>query len=80
VLQCASSGSGAGSAPHACLSSDAKAGRTSQVPGRGVLEIVAEFGPSYGEVSPEGEEHFRVIVEKTAELLAIIPGTSHFLL
>jgi pimeloyl-ACP methyl ester carboxylesterase len=88
-------------------------------------EMVAEFGPSYGEVSPEGEEHFPVIVDKTAELerkqpalaqaalrdikaptllmfgdddlvtiehikatyegipdaeLAIIPGTSHFLL
>jgi pimeloyl-ACP methyl ester carboxylesterase len=87
--------------------------------------MVAEFGASYGEVSPEGEAHFRVIVEKTAELerrepaldaqrlrevkartllmfgdddlvkmehinatyegipdseLAIVPGTSHFLL
>jgi pimeloyl-ACP methyl ester carboxylesterase len=31
-------------------------------------EMVAEFGPSYGEVSPEGEEHFPVIVDKTAEL------------
>jgi pimeloyl-ACP methyl ester carboxylesterase len=88
-------------------------------------QVVAELGPSYGEVSPDGEEHFRVIVEKTAELegkepalpeealpelkvrtllmfgdddlvtfehvhalyegipdseLAIVPGTSHFLL
>jgi pimeloyl-ACP methyl ester carboxylesterase len=87
--------------------------------------VVAELAASYGEVSPDGEEHFRVIVEKTAELeskepalaqaalrnvkartlvmfgdddlvtiehiqatyegipdaeLAIIPGTSHFLL
>jgi pimeloyl-ACP methyl ester carboxylesterase len=87
--------------------------------------VVAEYGRSYGEVSPNGEEHFRVVVEKTAELeskepalaeaklhqvksmtllmfgdddlvtlehvkatyegipaaeLAIVPGTSHFLL
>jgi pimeloyl-ACP methyl ester carboxylesterase len=87
--------------------------------------VVDAYGASYGEVSPEGEEHFRVIVEKTAELeskepalaaerlrevrprtlvmfgdddlvrmdhvaalydgipdgeLAIVPGTSHFLL
>ena len=86
---------------------------------------VAALGPSYGEVSPDGEEHFRVVVEKTAEMertepalperelrnveartlvmfgdddlmtlehvnatyegipdseLAIVPGTSHFLL
>jgi pimeloyl-ACP methyl ester carboxylesterase len=31
-------------------------------------QMVAEFGPSYGEVSPEGEEHFPVIVDQTAEL------------
>jgi pimeloyl-ACP methyl ester carboxylesterase len=87
--------------------------------------VVAELGPSYGEVSPDGEEHFRVVVKKAAELeskepalaqatlrelkprtllmfgdddlvtmehinatyegipdseLAIVPGTSHFLL
>jgi pimeloyl-ACP methyl ester carboxylesterase len=87
--------------------------------------VVAAVGPSYGEVSPDGEEHFRVVAEKTAELerrepalpesellkvkartlvmfgdddlttmehvnatyegipdseLAIVPGTSHFLL
>jgi pimeloyl-ACP methyl ester carboxylesterase len=87
--------------------------------------VVAELGASYGEVSPDGEEHFRIMVEKTAELeskepalpeerlrevqprtllmfgdddlvtmehinaiyegipdseLAIVPGTSHFLL
>jgi pimeloyl-ACP methyl ester carboxylesterase len=87
--------------------------------------VVSELGRSYGEVSPDGEEHFRVVVEKTAELesrepalaeeklrevkprtllvfgdddlvtlehinatyegipaseLAIVPGTSHFLL
>ena len=86
---------------------------------------VAALGPSYGEVSPDGEEHFRVVVEKLAEMersqpalpepelrmvkaptlvmfgdddlvtmehvnatyegipdseLAIVPGTSHFLL
>jgi pimeloyl-ACP methyl ester carboxylesterase len=86
---------------------------------------VEAFGPSYGELSPDGEEHFRAVVEKTAELereepalaaselprvkprtlvmfgdddlvtiehmgalydgipdseLAIVPGTSHFLL
>jgi pimeloyl-ACP methyl ester carboxylesterase len=88
-------------------------------------EVVAALGQSYGEVSPDGEDHFRVVVEKTAELesrepalpeerlrevkprtlvmfgdddlvtlghiaatyegipdseLAIVPGTSHFLL
>jgi pimeloyl-ACP methyl ester carboxylesterase len=87
--------------------------------------VVSELGRSYGEVSPDGEEHFRVVVEKTAELesrepalpeerlrevkprtllmfgdddlvrldhivaiyegipeseLAVVPGTSHFLL
>jgi pimeloyl-ACP methyl ester carboxylesterase len=87
--------------------------------------VVAALGSSYGEVSPDGEEHFRVVVEKMAELerkepalpatelgnveartlvmfgdddlvtmehanatyegipdaeLAIVPGTSHFLL
>jgi pimeloyl-ACP methyl ester carboxylesterase len=86
---------------------------------------VDALGPTYGEVSPDGEEHFRVVVEKTAEMertepalpqaelgnvkartlvmfgdddlvtmehanstyegipnseLAIVPGTSHFLL
>jgi pimeloyl-ACP methyl ester carboxylesterase len=87
--------------------------------------VVAALGSSYGEVSPDGEEHLRVVVEKVAELertqpalparelhnvkartlvmfgdddvmtmahvdatysgipeaeLAIVPGTSHFLL
>jgi pimeloyl-ACP methyl ester carboxylesterase len=87
--------------------------------------VVAALGSSYGEVSPDGEEHFRVVAEKMAELerrepalpeselrkvkartlvmfgdddvmtmehvnatyegipdaeLAIVPGTSHFLL
>lgn len=87
--------------------------------------VVAALAPSYGEVSPDGEEHFRVVAEKMAELerrepalpeselhkveartlvmfgdddlvtmehvnatyegipdseLAIVPGTSHFLL
>jgi pimeloyl-ACP methyl ester carboxylesterase len=87
--------------------------------------VVEALGPSYGEVSPDGEEHFRVVAEKAAELeskepaldvkelgrveartllmfgdddlvtmehvnatyagipgseLAIVPGTSHFLL
>jgi pimeloyl-ACP methyl ester carboxylesterase len=87
--------------------------------------VAAALGASYGEVSPDGEEHFRVVVEKAAELeskepalpeerlrevkprtllmfgdddlvtlehinatyegipdseLAIVPGTSHFLL
>jgi pimeloyl-ACP methyl ester carboxylesterase len=87
--------------------------------------VVAAIGSSYGEVSPDGEEHFRVVVEKVAEMerrepalpetelhnvrartllmfgdddlmtmehvnatyegipdseLAIVPGTSHFLL
>jgi pimeloyl-ACP methyl ester carboxylesterase len=90
-----------------------------------VDEVVAALGPSYGEVPPDGEAHFRVVVEKTAEMertdpalaeselgkvkartlvmfgdddlmtmehvnatyegipdseLAIVPGTSHFLL
>ena len=87
--------------------------------------VVAALGPSYGEVSPDGEQRFRVVAEKMAELerrepalpeselqkveartlvmfgdddlvtmeqvnatyegipdseLAIVPGTSHFLL
>jgi len=33
-----------------------------------VDEVVAALGPSYGEVSPDGEEHFRVVLEKTAEM------------
>jgi pimeloyl-ACP methyl ester carboxylesterase len=90
-----------------------------------VDSVVAALGPSYGEVSPDGEEHFRAVVEKMAEMertepalpeselhkvqartlvmcgdddlmtmehvnatyegipdseLAIVPGTSHFLL
>jgi pimeloyl-ACP methyl ester carboxylesterase len=90
-----------------------------------VDEVVAALGPSYGEVSPDGAGHFRVVAEKMAELerkepaleaselrkvkartlvmfgdddlmtmehvnatyegipsseLAIVPGTSHFLL
>jgi len=32
--------------------------------------VVAAFGASYGEVSPEGEEHYRVVVEKDVEMLA----------
>ena len=87
--------------------------------------VIAALGSSYGEVSPDGEDHFRVVVEKLAEMersepalpaselhrvsartlvmfgdddvmtmehvnatyegipsseLAIVPGTSHFLL
>lgn len=90
-----------------------------------VDSAVDALGPTYGQVSPDGEEHFRVVVEKTAEMertepalpeselrnvkaltlvmfgdddlvtvehmnatyegipnseLAIVPGTSHFLL
>ena len=32
--------------------------------------VVAAFGASYGEVSPDGEEHYRVVVEKDVEMLA----------
>jgi pimeloyl-ACP methyl ester carboxylesterase len=90
-----------------------------------VEAVVAALGSSYGEVSPDGEEHFRVVAQKTAEMerrepalpeselrkveartlimfgdddlmtmehvnatyegipdseLAVVPGTSHFLL
>jgi pimeloyl-ACP methyl ester carboxylesterase len=90
-----------------------------------VDDVVAALGPSYGEVSPHGQQHFRAVVEKVAEMernepalpgselrnvrprtlgmfgdddlmtiehvkatydgipdseLAIVPGTSHFLL
>lgn len=33
-----------------------------------VEEVVTALGPAYGEVSPDGREHFRVVVEKMAEL------------
>jgi pimeloyl-ACP methyl ester carboxylesterase len=90
-----------------------------------VDQVVAAFGASYGEVSPDGEEHYRVVIEKIAAMdlreptltasalrgvsnrtllmsgdddivtlehtmalyrgipdaeLAVVPGTSHFLL
>jgi pimeloyl-ACP methyl ester carboxylesterase len=90
-----------------------------------VDEVVKYLGPAYGEVSPDGEEHFRVVAEKIAHMaerepnleqselskvacrtlvmfsdddlmslehvvatydgipdaeLAVVPGTSHFLL
>lgn len=32
-------------------------------------EVVASLGPSYGEVSPDGEEHFPVLVAKVAEMI-----------
>jgi pimeloyl-ACP methyl ester carboxylesterase len=102
--------------------------RDGVVSGAGEFDVdaaVEALGDSYGEVSPDGKEHFRVVVEKTAELeskepalaaselrqvkartlvmfgdddlvtidhmaalyegiadseLAIVPGTSHFLL
>ncbi len=31
-------------------------------------KVVAKFGPSYGEVSPDGEEHFPVIVRKIRDM------------
>ena len=33
-----------------------------------VAKLVAERGARYGEVSPDGEEHFRVVVEKVAKM------------
>jgi pimeloyl-ACP methyl ester carboxylesterase len=39
------------------------------------VDAVVEFlGASYGEVSPDGEEHFRVVAEKIAELAAKEPA------
>jgi pimeloyl-ACP methyl ester carboxylesterase len=100
-------------------------GLVSEEPAENPDAPLGDLAASHGEVSPEGEEHFRVLVEKTAELeskepalpqaalgrvkartllmfgdddlvtmghieatyrgipeaeLAIIPGTSHFLL
>jgi pimeloyl-ACP methyl ester carboxylesterase len=39
-----------------------------------VDEVVAALGSSYAEVSPDGEEHFRVVVEKTAEMERMEPA------
>jgi pimeloyl-ACP methyl ester carboxylesterase len=39
------------------------------------VDAVVEFlGASYGEVSPDGEEHFRVVVEKIAQMAAVEPA------
>ena len=46
------------------------------LPGADQLEVdpIVEFlGKSYGEVSPDGEEHFRVVVEKIARMAAEEP-------
>lgn len=46
------------------------------MPGADQLEVdpIVEFlGRSYGEVSPDGEEHFRVVVEKIARMAAEEP-------
>lgn len=46
------------------------------LPGADQLEVdpIVEFlGRSYGEVSPDGEEHFRVVVEKIARMAAEEP-------
>lgn len=46
------------------------------LPGADHIEVdpVVEFlGKSYGEVSPDGEEHFRVVVEKIARMAAEEP-------
>jgi pimeloyl-ACP methyl ester carboxylesterase len=45
--------------------------RDGLMPGADELDVdqLVEFlGPSYGEVSPDGEEHFRVVAEKVAEM------------
>ncbi len=41
-----------------------------------VAKLVAERGARYGEVSPDGEEHFRVVVEKVAKMGAWEPMMS----
>lgn len=38
-----------------------------------VDEVVKFLGASYGEVSPDGEEHFRVVAEKIAQMAAVEP-------
>jgi pimeloyl-ACP methyl ester carboxylesterase len=38
-----------------------------------VDQLVQFAGPAYGEVSPDGEDHFRVIAEKIAEMAAREP-------
>ena len=38
-----------------------------------VDQVVAFVGPSYGEVSPDGEEHFPVVVERIAAMAASEP-------
>src|SRR5580704_15706863 len=57
-------------------------------PWPGLADLVRFLGPGYGEVSPDGEAHFPVVAGKTVTMhneipdteLAIVPGTSHFLL
>lgn len=47
------------------------------LPGADQLEVdrvVDYLGKSYGEVSPDGEEHFRVVVEKIARMAAEEPA------
>ena len=55
-----------------------------------VDQIFEFLGPSYGEVSPDGIDHFKVVATKVGEMaakepylqaskLAVVPGTSHFL-
>jgi pimeloyl-ACP methyl ester carboxylesterase len=51
--------------------------RDGLMPGADEFEVepVVEFlGPAYGEVSPDGEEHFRVVAEKIAEMAAKEPA------
>jgi pimeloyl-ACP methyl ester carboxylesterase len=55
------------------------------------VDALTQFlGPAYGEVSPDGVAHFPVVATKIGEMaavepnleaaeLAIVPGTSHFL-
>jgi pimeloyl-ACP methyl ester carboxylesterase len=38
-----------------------------------VDQIAAFLGPAYGEVSPDGIEHFRVVAEKVGEMAAAEP-------
>ncbi|HEX6652300.1 MAG TPA: alpha/beta hydrolase [Thermoleophilaceae bacterium] len=37
-------------------------------------ELVAFMGPAYAEVSPDGEEHFRVVAQKTVDMAADEPA------
>lgn len=39
------------------------------------VDMITQFlGPAYGEVSPDGEEHFRVVATKVGEMAAVEPN------